>query len=182
MLKFLLQFITVASLSGCCLSGKMQGTKYDQYYNHFNKITGYSGCDLYKFDSTGYSNFIYKEDFSTLVSIVYGYFLNDTLKIQPELIKDTNPNCKTVVFNEVKRKLEAALSNEIPVTNDFIFTSHLINMKTNATYENNTHRKKLVVTYNQVADKIFRKYYPGLSKICMDNNFELIVLTLDPVW
>lgn len=182
MFKSLLLFITIVFLSACSLPGKMQGKKNDQYYDHFNKITGYNGCDLYKFDSLGYSNFIYKEDFSTLVSIVYGYFLNDTLKIQPDLIKDPNPNCKTVVFNEVKRKLEAALSNEIPVRNDFVFTSHLINMKTNATYENNTHRKKLVVTYNQVADKIFRKYYPGLAKICVDNNFDLIVLTLDPVW
>lgn len=182
MLRALLQLIPIMALLSCSFSGKMPGRKQDQYYNHFNKITGYNGCSLYKFDSAGYVNFIQKEDMSNLVSIVYGYFLNDTLKVQPDLLKDPNPYCKTVVLNEIKKKLGESCKSGTPIKNDFIFTGHLINMKTNLKYMNNSNRKKLVVLYGQNGARIFKKFYPSFSKICLDNHFDLVVLSLDPIW
>lgn len=181
MFRYLLQLIAVLALFSCSFSGKIPGRKHDQYYNHFNKITGYKGFDLYKFDSAGYINFIQKEDMRNLVSIVYGYFLNDTSEIQPDLLKSPNPNCKTVVLDEVKKKLGESCKSGTLIKNDFIFTPHLINMKTNLKYENNSNRKKLVVLYGHKGAWVFKKFYPSFSKICLDNNFDLVVLTLDPI-
>lgn len=179
--RFLLLLIPVIALLGCSIFGKTPCSRQPGYYDHFNKITGYDGCSLYKFDSAGYVNFIYKEDMANLASIVYGYFPDDTSEVRPDLLKDPNPQCKTVVLKEIKKKLGEPYNWGTPIKNDFIFTSHLINMKTNLKYEPHSHRKKLVVLYVQKGAWIFKKFYPSFSKICLENNIELVVLSLDPV-
>ncbi|MBL0357972.1 MAG: hypothetical protein IPP72_14320 [Chitinophagaceae bacterium] len=182
MLQHLL-FLSAVFLFSCHPSGKMTAEKRKDYYKHFNKITGHSDIDLYKFDSVGYANFILKEDPSNLVSIIYGYFLNDTLKITPELLKDPTPNCKTVVLNEVKKNISEPFNRELSVRNDFVFTSHLINMKTNSSYKNGTStKKKLVVLYGLKMQHLFKKFFNSFYNLCVNNNYELIVLSLDPLW
>jgi hypothetical protein len=165
---------------GCNTPSKTRSEYNRDYYKRFTKIMGESGANLYQFDPVGYDAFIKNESPVNLRSVVYSFFLNDTLQIYPKLIYTSVPNCKTSMLREIKGASSFAFDRNEAVLNKTVFTSHLINLKTNLPYSTAEERKiKVVLLYGKTMSNFFKKFYREAKEICGQENCELIIVSLD---
>jgi hypothetical protein len=150
-----------------------------KYFKTLKKNVGVVD-NFFWFDSTGTQNLIRKINFTEEMSLLYGFFQNDSI-VQKSNFKVTNTNCSSQM-NETFSNILLQLNVISEIDKFKIFTSdNCISYKENFLLEYK-YFDKFVVFYFENQNKKYKKTIKQIKEKCVKRKILLVVISLDPLW
>ena len=176
-------FLKAILLLVACKGYSQEKLRRYEYYENFIQKNKISACPLYFFDSVGYFQFMYGELPKNLKSIIYGYFLADSVLIRPPVLRTKAPNCVTGIISEINGFAKIKSDSSSFEKNNLVFSSHLLCMQDEPRKINNVNDEiRIVLFYSRSLGSKFKKLYQQAIALCNTTRYKLIIISLDPVY